>query len=46
MSADAVKKLPGLHKTSDVTLKRTALQGAQTEDSSMKKLPRKRRPQL
>jgi hypothetical protein len=45
MSADAVKKLPGLHKQGDVTLKRAAVRVPGAEDASMKKLPGKKKPQ-
>jgi hypothetical protein len=44
MSADAVKKLPGLHKQGDVTLKRAAIRSPETEDPNMKKLPGKTKP--
>jgi hypothetical protein len=44
MSADQAKKLPGLHKTGDVTLKRGAVSAAETSDAALKKLPGKRKP--
>jgi hypothetical protein len=44
MCADQVRKLPGLHKTGDVTLKRGAVRAAEAEDPSLKKLPGKKTP--
>jgi hypothetical protein len=44
MCADQVRKLPGLHKTGDVTLKRAAVRAPEAEDPSMKKLPGKKKP--
>lgn len=42
MSADAIKKLPSLHKQGDVTLKRGAVRAAEAEDPATKKLPGKK----
>ena len=45
MSADQVKKRPGVHKTGDVTLKRgAAAQIGEAEGSALKKLPGKKKP--
>jgi hypothetical protein len=44
MCADQVRKLPGLHKTGDVTLKRGAIRAKEAEDPSLKKLPGKKTP--
>jgi hypothetical protein len=44
MCADQVRKVPGLNKTGDVTLKRGAMQAAEVENSSLKKLPGKKKP--
>ena len=44
MCADQVRKLPGLHKTGDVTLKRGAVLAAEAEDPFLKKLPGKKTP--
>jgi hypothetical protein len=43
MSAD-IRKLPGLHKTGDVTLKRGVTGAGEAEDQSLKKLPGKKNP--
>jgi len=44
MCADQIRKLPGLHKQGDVTLKRGAVRAPEAEDPSMKKLPGKAKP--
>jgi hypothetical protein len=44
MCADAIKKLPGLHKQGDVTLKRAAVRASEAEDPSVKNLPGKTKP--
>ena len=43
MCAEKIKKVSGLNKTGDVTLKRGAISAAEA-DSSLKKLPGKRKP--
>ena len=44
MSPDAATKLPGIHKTGDVTLKRGALTASNSQDVPLKKLPGKKKP--
>jgi hypothetical protein len=44
MCADQVRKLPSLHKTGDVTMKRGAVLPAEAGDLSLKKLPGKKTP--
>lgn len=44
MPAEAVPKVPSLHKQGDVTLKRAAMRAPEAEAPSAKKLPGKKTP--